>query len=71
MDYWQMVRALSEQKIDTYNFKDFVKFRNRTTSVEVDVSRNEMPRKHATNEQCEKVYDFVVSTLLHQSSAAL
>lgn len=45
MDYWRMVKELSVLGIDTYNFKDFVKFRHHLRGVETEVSRNEMPRK--------------------------
>lgn len=64
MDYWRMVRELSTLGIDTYNFKDFVKFRHHLRGVETEVSRNEMPRKNASFEQCEKVFNLVKERLL-------
>lgn len=66
MDYWRMVRELNQLKIDTYNFKDVIRFRHRQTGVEIEVSRDDMPRKHATLEQCEKVFNLVKERLINQ-----
>lgn len=59
MTYWQMVKELSLLEIDTYNFKDFVKFRHRRSGIETEVSRQEMPRKQATPKQCRMVFEVV------------
>lgn len=65
MNYWKMTDMLSELSIDTYNFKEFVMFRHKQTLKEVHVTRKDMPRKRATPEQCEKVFNLVKDQLLN------
>lgn len=63
MDYWTMVTELNSLYIDTYNFKDFVIFRHRKNENEIKVSRDVLPRKRATSEQCQEVFKLVKEQL--------
>lgn len=59
MDYNKMVKILRDSGIDTFNFKDFILFRNKQKSLELKVSREVFPRKNVTSEQCKHVLNLI------------
>lgn len=63
MNYHQMVEELSKLGVSTYNFKDSVKFRHLKKDVEIDVPRSIFPRKNASSEQCEFVFNKMTDLL--------
>ena len=63
MEYHDFITTIRQLGFRYYHFKDYITFRHFKNGFELDVPREDFPKKNVTPEQCQAVYDELMELL--------